>query len=100
MTQNGKRTNTRKNTRTNPNKIPCTLADVKRAEREAILHGVKQAIKMMLYILLDKHDAPAEDVRQLAAELNWLSRAITDGKISWNFVDAVLDEYFVDLSWI
>ena len=104
MKQNGKRTNTRKNTRkntrTNPRKIPCTFADVKKAEREGILRGIKQAIKMMLYILLDKHDAPAEDEQQLAKELNWLSNAIVNGGLKWEDVDYVLDEYEVDLTWI
>lgn len=81
----------------NPNKIPRTEADCKRALTEGIEIGTKHALKMALYILLDKHGAPAEDVRQLSDELAWLARAINDGKISWNFVDTVLRENHVEV---
>lgn len=84
----------------NPRKIPRSLADVKRAEREGRTHGIKQAVKMVLYILLDKHGTPPEDVRQISDELRWLSGAIIDGGLSWNFVDEVLKEYEIDLEWI
>ena len=76
----------------NPRRRPATQADVKAALVEGIDLGVKQAIKMCLYILVDKHNAPPEDVRQLNAELHWLGNAINEGRISWSFVDKVLDE--------
>ena len=76
----------------NPRRRPATQADVKAALIEGIDLGVKQAIKMCLYILVDKHNAPPEDVRQLNRELHWLGNAINEGRISWSFVDKVLDE--------
>ena len=81
----------------NPRRRPATQADVKAALVEGIDLGVKQAIKMCLYILVDKHNAPPEDVRQLNEELAWLANAINDGRISWSFVDAVLDENHLEV---
>lgn len=81
----------------NPNKIPRTEADCKRALTEGIEIGTKHALKMALYILLDKHSAPAEDVQQLSEELAWLARQINDGRISWSFVDEVLRENHVEV---
>lgn len=83
--------------KTNPNRIPCTGADVKKAYVEGIEIGIKQAIKCTLYILLDKHSAPVEDVRQLADELSWLAQRINEGRISWSFVDRVLKENHVEV---
>ena len=76
----------------NPRRRPATGADVKAALIEGIDLGCKQAIKMLLYILVDKHNAPIEDVRQLNGELAWLANAINEGRISWSFVDTVLAE--------
>lgn len=81
----------------NPRKIPCTGADVKRAHIEGIEIGIKQAIKCTLYILLDKHNAPVEDVQQLSEELSWLAQRINEGRISWSFVDRVLEENHVEV---
>ena len=52
---------------------------------------------MALSILLDKHGAPAEDVQQLAAEFGWLAERINEGRISWSFVDRVLQENDVEV---
>ena len=81
----------------NPNRIVCTGADVKRAYIEGIEIGIRQAIKCTLYILLDKHQAPVEDVQQLSEELSWLAQRINEGRISWSFVDRVLDENHVEV---
>lgn len=83
--------------KTNPNKIPRTEADCKRALTEGIEIGAKHALKMVLYILLDKHGAPAEDVQQLSEEISWLAGHINAGRISWNFVDQVLRENQVEV---
>ena len=83
--------------KTNPNKIPRTEADCKRALTEGIELGTRHALKMALYILLDKHGAPAEDVRQLSEELSWLAQRINEGRISWSFVDRVLEENHVEV---
>lgn len=84
-------------TKINPRRQVCTGEDVKRAEKRGIETGIRQALKIALYILLDKHDAPAEDVQQLAAEFGWLAERINEGRISWTFVDQVLKENDVEV---
>lgn len=87
--------------KTNPRRIPATQADCKRALTEGIEIGTKHALKMALYILLDKHGAPAEDVKTLAEELAWLARKLaksdTKEGLSWSFVDRVLEENHVEV---
>lgn len=81
----------------NPRRRPATGADVKKALREGIGVGVNYAIKICLYILLDKHGAPPEEVQQLADEMAWLAGHINDGNLSWNDVDRVLKENMVEV---
>lgn len=83
----------------NPRRVARTESDVKKAESAGIDLGVKRAIKMALYILIDKHDAPAEDVQELFDEMAWLAKAIESGGISWGDVDRVLKEYDIKINW-
>lgn len=79
--------------RINPNRIICTQADVNRAEDAATSRAIEGAFKMVLYILLDKHDAPPDDVQQLSMELEWLANSLystAPGHLTWNDVDRVL----------
>lgn len=78
--------------KTNPRRIPRTQMDVDRAYAEGVEAGVQGAMKIALYILLDKHDAPVEDVQQLDREMETAARYILDGKLSWSFVNQVLRE--------
>lgn len=86
--------------KTNPSKRPATQADVNKAKREATDIAIKRTVKMVLYILLDKHDAPAEEVQQLSNEIGWLANGIVNGIMSWNDVDRVLKEYDVKINWL
>lgn len=79
----------------NPRREQKTQQDVNRARGEGIYTGVEYAFKLALYILLDKHDAPAEDVQQLSNELTWAADMVMDKKLSWSFVDTVLKEHHV-----
>lgn len=83
--------------KTNPRRVICTGEDVKRAENRGIETGLRQALKIALYILLDKHDAPREDVQELSKEFTWLAERINEGRISWSFVDRVLKENNVEV---
>lgn len=76
----------------NPRKVQATEEDVKRALNRGLDIGVKRALKLTLYLLLDKHQAPVEDVRTLAEEIAWLAARVNEGRISWKFIDKVLDE--------
>ena len=81
----------------NPKRRPATFADVERGVKQGIDTGVNKAIKMCLYILMDKHNAPREDVQQLAEEIAWLAQHLNERKISWGDVDNVLKENGVEV---
>lgn len=85
--------------KTNPKRRPCTEADVKKAANKATDIAVRRAIRMVLFILIDKHDAPAEDVQQLADEIEWLAGNIDAGRLSWSYVDKVLNESGLKFDW-
>lgn len=87
-------------TKVNPRRQICTGMDVKRAEDRGIEIGLRQALKIALYILLDKHAAPAEDVQELAREFTWLADAVNNGQLSWSFVDTVLKENGVEVKLV
>ena len=96
MNRQQRRQKPQKAKKPNPRKQPRNQQDVDKARGEGICTGVEYAFKLALYILLDKHDAPAEDVRQLSGELKWAAEAILDKKLSWSFVDKVLRENGVE----
>ena len=80
----------------NPNRVPVHLteADIKRIKREATDEGMNRAIRLMLYVLIDKHDAPMEDLQQLAQELNHAAGCVSSGLIKWRDIDKLLDEEY------
>ena len=69
--------------RTNPRRIPCTKADVDRAEKEGQLFGMEFMATLTLWILLDKHNAPDEDVQVLNEEIRYLCDSINRGYVSY-----------------
>lgn len=83
----------------NPNRRPCTEADVKKAVNKATDIAVRRAIRLVLFILIDKHDAPVDEVQQLADEIEWLSENIDAGRLSWSYVDKVLKENNLKIDW-
>lgn len=54
----------------------------------------------MLYVLIDKHDAPMEDVQQLAAELNHAAECVAEGYVTWAGVRRMLKEYNVEVELV
>lgn len=81
----------------NPKKVQATGEDVKRAFNRGLDIGVKRALKLTLYLLLDKHQAPVADVRTLSEEISWLATRVNEGRISWGFIDKVLEENGVEV---
>lgn len=86
--------------KTNPRRRPVTKADVDRAKKSAHILSLKWAIYLILYILLDKHDASKADLQQLAGEINYYAESITEGRITWKDIERVVrDEYEITLPW-
>ena len=76
----------------NPRKVQATEEDVKRALNRGIDMGVKRALKLAFYMMLDKHDVSVEEVQRLSEEVGWLATLVNEGRISWSFIDKVLSE--------
>ena len=86
--------------RINPRSRPATLADVNKAKRDATTEAIKRTIYLTLYVLIDKHDAPMEDIQQLAKEINYMADSISQGYVSWKDIERVVrDEHNVHLNW-
>lgn len=84
--------------RVNPRHRPVNAADVKRAKNAATEEAMRRVILMFLYVLVDKHNAPKEDIQQVAKELNYLADSIGKGYVKWPDIERVLlDEYDVEI---
>lgn len=78
----------------NPRRRPRSQADVDRAYRAGQLEGFEFAMTLLLWILVDKHDAPAEDVHTLNREQEYLIDSIIKGYISYGDIKHHLDKEY------
>lgn len=83
--------------RVNPRRVPRTQRDVDAAYDKGVADGLNRGIELMLYVLIDKHDAPMEDVQQLAVELNHAAECVADGYVTWADIRRMLKEYDVEV---
>lgn len=84
----------------NPRKKPATMADVNRAKNQATTEAMHRTLLLMLFVLIDKHDAPFEDIQQLAKEVNYYADSIGRGYVKWADIERVVEhEYEVILPW-
>lgn len=84
----------------NPRKRPATQADINRAKNEATTEAMRRMLYLMLYILIDKHQAPREDIKQFAEEFNYYADSIKQGYITWKDIEHVVkEEYEVCIPW-
>lgn len=82
--------------RINPRRVPRTQADVDKAYNDGIVEGLNRGIDLMLYVLIDKHDAPMDDLQQLAGELNHAAQCVAGGYVTWADIRQMLKEYGVE----
>ena len=84
----------------NPRRKPATQADVDRAKRQAADEAMSKILYLILYVLIDKHDAPKEDLLRFAAEINYAADSIAKGYVTWKDIERVVRvEYDVHLPW-
>lgn len=69
---------------------------VDKAYSNGIVEGLSRGIDLMLYVLIDKHDAPMDDVQQLAGELNHAAQCVAEGYVTWADIRQMLKEYGVE----
>lgn len=81
----------------NPRRVPRTQRDVDAAYDAGIAEGLNRGIELMLYVLIDKHAAPMDDVQQLAAELNHAAECVAKGYVTWSDIRQMLKEYEVEV---
>lgn len=81
----------------NPRRVPRTQKDVDAAFDRGIAEGLHRGIELMLYVLIDKHGAPMEDVQQLARELNHAAECVAEGYITWKDIRKMLREYDLEV---
>lgn len=84
-------------TKTNPRRVPRTQRDVDAAYMRGINEGLNRGIELMLFVLIDKHGAPTEDVQQLARELNSAAECVAGGYVTWADIRTMLMEYDVEV---
>lgn len=84
----------------NPRKIPRTQADVEKAHADGLNTGGEIMLLMLFFILVDKHQAPTEDLHQLMWEVDSYFGDLASGAISYADVrHTLLDEYGIRLNW-
>ena len=83
--------------RVNPRRVPRTQRDVDAAYDAGIAEGLNRGIELMLYVLIDKHAAPMDDVQQLATELNHAAECVAKGYITWPDIRQMLKEYDIEV---
>ena len=81
----------------NPRRVPRTQKDVDAAFDRGIAEGLHRGIELMLYVLIDKHATPVDDVQQLAAELNHAAECVAEGYITWKDIRKMLREYDLEV---
>lgn len=81
----------------NPRRVPRTQKDVDAAFDRGVTEGLNRGIELMLYVLIDKHAAPMDDVQQLATELNHAAECVAEGYITWSDIRRILKEYDVEV---
>lgn len=85
----------------NPRRRPATQADIKKAKNEATDNAIKRVLCMFLYVLVDKHGAPKEDIQELAKELNYMADSIRKGYVTWKDIEHVLlEEYELEIDLV
>lgn len=84
----------------NPRRVPRTQRDVDAAYDAGIAEGLNRGIELMLYVLIDKHAAPMDDVQQLARELNHAAECVAEGYVTWLDIRRMLKEYDVEVELV
>lgn len=78
--------------KTNPNKKPATMADVKKAKKMAQAEAVTIAIAIIFTVMRDKEGWGVKRLQRLWGEVNDLSDSVAQGYVKISDLLAVLEE--------
>ena len=82
--------------KTPPRRLPCSQADVKRAEIKGRDDGIELTLTVMLYVLAEKFGFSDEQIHKANQHFRTNTSAILDGSIKFSEMKAVLWE---DYGW-
>ena len=80
------------NKKANPRRVPKTEADVEQARYEGRVQGAQLMLTCLIWLLCDKHEAPAEDVKQFSQEVQYLLENISARNVSYPLIKKTLKE--------
>ena len=80
--------------KTNPRKVPKTLADWSTPVMRGVFRVRSFCSPLLSGFLCEKHNAPAEDVKQLSHEIQYLLENIAAGNVSFPLVKRTLKEEY------
>ena len=84
--------------RVNPARRPLSEAALKDAKARYTAAGLNVGIELMLWVLIDKHDAPLDDVQRLLREMVDVADSITKGYVDLRDIEkTLLEEYGVEV---
>lgn len=70
-----------KKKKTNPRRLPVSMADVMKAKDEAMAEAIQAAYAIIFTVLRDKHDYTVEQLNELWHEINDLSDSLAKGYV-------------------
>lgn len=80
--------------KTNPRKIPRSEADVKRAYDKGFEDGIKGALSIMLYTLMDKFGVQEDDLKRFSDAFNYTVDSLNRGYVKEADIRKVIKEEF------
>lgn len=87
-----------KQKRVNPARKPLSEAALKDAKMRYTSAGLNVGIELMLWVLIDKHGAPLDDIQQLFNEVVDTADSILKGYVDLHDIEKTLrEEYDVTL---
>lgn len=83
-----------------PKKIPCSKADRDKAYHDGVDLGLGRGVRLLLYALIEKRGMDREEDVSLGKDVDYITDSINRGYISWEDIQAMLDEYDVVMELI
>lgn len=88
----------RRSKKINPRRRPCNAQDVARAKDKATDDGLRLALYIALYVMLDKFGFSDEQLSMASHAMNRTASMINSGELKWQeIMQIVKEEYGVEV---